>query len=79
MIRWESVLIAVFGGVLGLVVGTVLGVATVAAVGQGLKIAIPTGQLITYLVVAAIGGVIAAILPSRTGAKTDVLEAIAYE
>ena len=79
MIRWESLLIAVFGGVLGLVVGTALGVATVTAVGQGLKLAIPGGQLITYLVVAAIGGVIAAIPPSRAAAKTNVLDAIAYE
>ncbi len=79
MIRWESLLIAVFGGVLGLVVGTALGVATVTAVGQGLKLAIPGGQLITYLVVAAIGGVIAASPPSRAAAKTNVLDAIAYE
>jgi len=51
----------------------------VSAVGQGLKLAIPIGQLLTYLIVAAIGGVIAAIPPSRAGANTDVLEAIAYE
>jgi putative ABC transport system permease protein len=79
MIRWESLLIAVFGGVLGLVVGTALGVATVAAIGEGLKVAIPGGQLILYLILAGIGGVIAAIPPARAGAKTDVLEAIAYE
>jgi putative ABC transport system permease protein len=79
LVRWESLLIAVFGGVLGLVVGTALGVATVTAIGQGLKLAIPTGQLITYVVVAGIGGVIAAIAPARRAAKTNVLEAISYE
>ncbi len=79
MIRWESVLIAIFGGVLGLVVGTTLGVATVTAVGQGLKVAIPGGQLVIYLIFAALGGVLAAIIPARRGAKTDVLEALAYE
>ena len=63
MIRWEAVLIAVFGGVLGLVVGVVLGSAVVLAVGQGLELTLPFGQLVTYLVVAAIGGVIAAIVP----------------
>lgn len=79
MIRWEAVLIAVFGGVLGLVVGVVLGSAVVLAVGQGLELTLPFGQLVTYLVVAAIGGVIAAIVPARRGAKLDILEAIAYE
>ena len=79
MIRLESILIAVFGGALGLVAGTILGVAAVAAVGQGLKIAIPTAQLVSYLIVAGIGGVLAAIFPARAGARTDVLEAIAYE
>lgn len=79
LIRWESLLIAVFGGVLGLLVGTGLGVATVTAVGQGLKLSVPTGQLITYVVFAGIGGVIAAIAPARRAAKTNVLEAISYE
>ncbi len=79
MIRWEAVLIAVFGGVLGLIVGVVLGSAVVLAVGQGLELTLPVGQLIGYLVVAAIGGVIAAIVPARRGAKLDILEAIAYE
>jgi putative ABC transport system permease protein len=78
-IRWEAVLIAVFGGVLGLVVGLVLGTAVVIAIGEGLKLAIPTGQLIIYLVAAAIGGVVAAILPARRGAKTNILDAISYE
>jgi len=79
MIRWEAILIAVFGGVLGLVVGLVLGSAVVVAIGQGLELSIPAGQLITYLVAAGIGGVVAAILPARRGAKTNILEAIAYE
>jgi putative ABC transport system permease protein len=79
MIRWESLLIAVFGGMLGLVVGTALGVATVAAIGSGLKIAIPVGQLITYVILAGIGGFLAAIPPARAGARTNVLEAISYE
>ena len=79
MIRWESLLIAVFGGVLGLVVGTALGVATVTAVGRGLKLTIPGGQLIIYLVAAGVGGMIAAVPPSRAAAKTNVLEAIGYE
>ncbi len=79
MIRWEAVLIAVFGATLGLVVGIVLGSAVVVAVGQGLRLAFPVAQLITYLVVAALGGVLAAVLPARRGAKLDILEAIAYE
>ena len=79
MIRWEAVLIAVFGAFLGLVVGIVLGAAVVVAVGQGLRLAFPVAQLITYLVVAALGGVLAAVLPARRGARLDILEAIAYE
>ena len=78
-VRWEAIIIAIFGGLLGLVVGVVLGVAVVAAIGQGLTIAVPGGQLLGYLVVAALGGVLASIGPARRGARLDVLEAIAYE
>lgn len=79
MIRWEAVLIAVFGGVLGLVVGVGLGAAVVLAVGQGLTLTFPVGQLVIYLVMAGVGGVLAAIVPARRGARLEILGAISYE
>ena len=79
MIRWEAVLIGIFGAVLGLVVGVVLGVAVVVAIGEGIKLTLPWSQLLFYLVAAALGGVLASLLPARRGAKTDILEAISFE
>jgi putative ABC transport system permease protein len=40
---------------------------------------VPAGQLVVYLVLAGLAGVLAAIWPARRAAKLDVLEAIAYE
>ncbi len=79
MIRWEAVLIGVFGAALGLVVGVVLGVVMVMAIGEGLQLTLPWADLAVYLVAAALGGVLASVLPARRGARMDVLEAIAYE
>jgi len=79
MIRWEAVLIAVFGGLLGLVVGVSLGAAIVLAVGQGLTLAVPWTQMVIYLILAGLGGVLAAWVPARRGARTKILDAIAYE
>ena len=79
MIRWEAGLIAIFGGTLGLVVGVALGSSIVLAVGQGLTLALPWTQMVTYLILAGLGGVLAAWIPARRGARTKILEAIAYE
>jgi putative ABC transport system permease protein len=81
MIRWESVIIAVFGALLGTLVGVFFGWAMVQALsGEGItELAIPTGQLLVYLVVAALIGVIAAVRPAGKAAKLDVLSAISYE
>jgi putative ABC transport system permease protein len=81
MIRWESVIIAVFGALLGTAVGLFFGWAMVHALSsQGItELAIPVGQLIAYILVAALFGVLAAVLPARRAAKLDVLKAIAYE
>ncbi len=81
MIRVESVLIAVFGGLLGLAVGSVFGVALQRALTeQGVtELAFPFGQLGGYLVVAALAGVLAAWLPARRASRLNVLEAIAAE
>ncbi len=79
MIRWEAVLIAVFGAVIGMVVGVGLGVAVVAAIGAGLQVAVPWGNLAVYLVLAALGGVLASVIPGWRGSRLDVLDAISYE
>ena len=81
MIRYESVIIAIFGAVLGIVVGIGFGWALQQALEpEGVtELAIPGGQLIFYFVFAALAGVIAAIWPARRAAKLNVLESISYE
>ena len=79
MIRWEAVLISVFGAVIGLVVGGLLGVAVVYGIGQGLELTVPFGTLAVYAVFAALGGLIASLWPAYRGARIDLLEAIAFE
>ena len=62
MIRYESVITALIGGVFGLVIGIVgaLLVVALALSGSGYVIAIPFGTLLVLLVVAALAGVLAA-------------------
>jgi putative ABC transport system permease protein len=81
MIRVESVIIAVLGAVLGVAIGILFGMAMQRAlVNVGVTdLAIPVGQLLVYVIVAGVAGVIAAIVPARRAAKLDVLQAISYE
>ncbi|GAA3856857.1 ABC transporter permease [Saccharothrix violaceirubra] len=81
MITVESVVISVFGALLGLVVGTGLGFAAVRALkDQGVTdLSIPWSQLGGYLALAAVVGVVAAILPAIRAARLNVLQAISYE
>jgi putative ABC transport system permease protein len=81
MVTVEAVVISVFGAVLGLAVGAGLGAAVVQALkDEGITdLAFPWAQMGTYLVVAALVGVLAAVLPAIRAARTNVLAAIAYE
>jgi putative ABC transport system permease protein len=81
MIRWEAVIIAVFGAVLGLAIGVFFGWAMVQALkDQGIsELSIPGGQLIIYVILAGLAGVVAAIWPARRASRLNVLEAITTE
>ena len=47
---------------------------------QGLgAFTLPFGSLVMWLVIAALAGVLAAVLPARRAGRLDVLTAIAYE
>jgi len=81
MIRLESGVIAAFGSVLGVAVGVFLAWALLLALrDQGFtEFVIPWLWLVVGVLVMALLGVIAAILPARRAAKLNVLDAIAYE
>ena len=81
MVRWEAVIVAVFGAVLGVLLGGVLGWAVrLALADDGLEVfSLPVTQLLIYVALAGVAGVIAAILPARSASRIKILDAIAYE
>jgi putative ABC transport system permease protein len=81
MVTVESVVISVFGALLGLVVGGALGAAVVRALrDQGIPVlSFPWVTIGVFLLLAVIVGLVAAIVPAVRAARTDVLRAIAYE
>jgi putative ABC transport system permease protein len=81
MIRSESVILAIFGALIGIVVGTLMGLALVSALrSQGFnETSVPVSQLIIFVVLAALLGLLAASWPARRAAKLDVLAAISTE
>ncbi|TQE26791.1 ABC transporter permease [Streptomyces ipomoeae] len=81
MIRLESVVIAVFGAVLGLALGLVWGVCVQQVLAlQGMRaLAIPWGTVVAVVVGSAVVGVVAALLPALRASRMNVLAAIAHE
>ena len=81
MVRLESVIVAVLGAVLGVIMGVAFGIALQRAIAdQGVDVlSIPWLQLAVFVVLAALVGVLAAVLPARRAAKLDVLKAISSQ
>jgi putative ABC transport system permease protein len=80
MITLESVAIALLGAVLGMAVGLVIGVVLRQSLKDDLtELSLPLSNLLIFLVVAAIFGVLAAIVPAIRASRMKVLQAIATE
>jgi putative ABC transport system permease protein len=80
-IRWESVIIALQGTALGLLIGLFFGWALVTALSdEGISVfRIPYASLAIVVVLAAVAGMAAAVPPSRRAAKLDALRAVVTE
>jgi putative ABC transport system permease protein len=78
MIRSESVIITLFGGVVGILRGLVLGIVLAYALRNNgvTTIAVPVPSLIAFVVLSAVLGLIAASWPARRAANLDILAAI---
>jgi putative ABC transport system permease protein len=80
IVRYESVITAVLGGIMGIGIGILFAWLMTRALGDlGLVFSIPVGQLGVFLLIAVVVGIVGAILPARRGARTNVLEALHYE
>jgi len=81
MVRSEASIVSLLGAALGLVLGLVFGVVFVSAAEDlgATTLAIPWGQLAIGLVLAALAGLLAGVLPARRAARLDVLQALRNE
>jgi putative ABC transport system permease protein len=80
MIRYEAVITALIGAILGLVIGVVFAALIAQPLkSEGFTLSYPVGTLIGILVLAALAGVVAAIVPARRASRLDVLESLQYE
>ncbi|MDX6275696.1 MAG: putative transport system permease protein [Frankiales bacterium] len=81
MIRVEAVLIALYGALLGLILGAGLAALVVHSLaGSGIdQLSLAPSRLVLYVVLAGLVGTLAAVLPARRAARLDVLAAIGSE
>ena len=81
MVRVEGILVALFGGLLGIGLGLVFGIACVQIIPDDFvsKLDIPWLLIIRNLLIAGVAGSLAAYFPARRAAKLKVLDAINHE
>jgi putative ABC transport system permease protein len=81
MVTVEAVVICVFGALLGIAVGAGLGASVFQALrDQGFTaLAFPWPLMVAYVVASVFVGLAAGLIPALRAARTNVLQAIAYE
>ncbi len=81
MIRWEAIVVATFGTILGMVIGTGFGSALVKVLAKdgSVKLAIPWSTILGLTLLASLVGLYAARKPAKDAAKMNILQAIATD
>ena len=80
-IRWEAIVVATLGSVIGVVLGTGFGTALVKVLGKDgtVKLSLPAPFLVVITLLASIVGLYAARKPAKDAATMNILRAIATE
>lgn len=78
MVRWEAIIVGVFGALLGVILGIIMGYAAVTAIPDSFisEASIPWGAAVIFTILGGLLGALAAVLPARRAARMNVLDAI---
>ncbi|MEV5828782.1 FtsX-like permease family protein [Spirillospora sp. NPDC052242] len=79
MLSIEALVMAVIGALNGVVLGIAFGWAATEAMGESSVFALPYGQIAGFIALAAIAGVLAAVMPARRAAKASIVESLSTE
>ncbi|RZV46182.1 MAG: FtsX-like permease family protein, partial [Acidimicrobiales bacterium] len=81
IIRWEGVIVAAFGGLLGVILGIGLGALATAKMPEFIvsRTSIPWTTLLAYVIFSAIVGLTAAVFPAWIAGRMNVLDSIGAE
>ncbi len=81
IVRWEGVIVAAFGGIIGVIVGVGLGVLATQKMPEFLvsTTAVPIPQLLIYIILAAVTGLGAGAFPAWVAGRMNVLDAISHD
>ncbi|RSN66235.1 ABC transporter permease [Actinomadura sp. WAC 06369] len=79
MLSIEALVMAVIGALTGVVLGIAFGWAATEAMGESSVFALPYGQIAGFIALAAVAGVLAAVMPARRAAKASIVESLSTE
>jgi putative ABC transport system permease protein len=80
-VRWEAVIVSVFGAVIGVALGSLIGIALAIAVPDSVieTVSFSPSTTVIIMIGAILAGLLAALYPSYKASRMNVLEAIATE
>ncbi|MCO5968143.1 ABC transporter permease [Actinoallomurus soli] len=79
MLSLEALIISLIGALVGVVMGTALGWAAISAAVDDAALGLPVGRIVLFILLAAVAGVVAAIMPGRRAARTSIVESLAAD
>jgi putative ABC transport system permease protein len=79
MLSVEAMIMAMIGALTGVVLGIVFGWAGTRSAVAGMLFRLPYAQVIGFVVLAGLAGVMAAVLPARRAARASIVESLAAE
>ncbi|GAA2206163.1 ABC transporter permease [Nonomuraea monospora] len=77
MLSVEALVLGLIGALVGVVLGVAFGWAAMRAMLNGALFSAPVGQIVLFVVLSGVAGVLAAVLPGRRAARASIVDSLA--